>query len=527
MRHIGYESYVSLFVTARVPRAVMALWLALAWFFTANVLVAGPARDGLVVMFSGAGVDESVAKRAIAVELGLSVVSEADGRELGTLEVTIAGTDDERTALLRFTSISGKVVSRRIDLPPEDDRAVEAIALLSGNLVRDEAGELIAALAPAPADPNAVQSPLVPEPRPTPEPIAPKPRAKGKAPGVVEAERSGKGETRSTPREHVPLNLSVFPPITLYSNPERLTAGGELGLFYSRIGRVHVGAFNVLALYVDEDLTGFGYGSFFAGAGGKVEGFQLSGLVAYAGAVDGTQLATAVSHVREDVAGAQLAVGASIAGAAIDGAQLGVGLALAGGEVDGAQIAVGAAIAEDVDGFQLGAVTVARDVEGAQVGLVNVGRRIRGTQIGIVNVAEHVEGMPLGLVSIADRVQPTFWASSLVPVNVGVMSRARPGYSMIYGGWVPESDEQQLGACLGVGWPVGVFFFDGDVGYAGSWDGDLFGEVDRHVIRYRVTAGLQASEALAFFLGGGLRHDIEEGPVSTYRGELHAGVQLF
>ena len=506
----------------------MLFLLILAWFLSANPLVAGPVRDALVVTFSGrAGVDENEAKRAIATELGVSVLGRADGRELGTLEVTIAGAGDDRSALLRFTNTAGRIVSRRIELPPENDRAVEAIALLSGNLVRDEAGELIAALAPAELPeppPEAVEQPAEPEARPASEPIAIMPRTKAER-GTVEAPRPNEAEW--APRDHVPLHLSLFPPITLYSNPERLAAGGELGLFYGRIGRIQAVGFNVFALYVDEDLTGFGYGSLFAGAGGKVEGLQLSGLVTHAGAIGGTQLAGALSHAREDVVGAQLAVGASIAGGTMDGAQLGGVLALAGGEVEGAQLAVGAAIAEDVDGFQLGAVTVARDVDGAQVGIVNVGRRVRGIQIGIVNVAGELEGMPLGLVNITDRVQPTFWASTLVPLNVGIMSRAKPGYSMIYGGWNPASDEQQLGACLGLGWPVGVMFFDGDVGYAGSWDGDMFGEVDRHVIRYRLTAGVRASEALSFFVGGGLRHDVEEGPVSTYRGEFHGGMQLF
>ena len=500
----------------------LALALACVW----PTIVRAESEDGpiaLVIPIDDPTLPAEQVRRAIASELKRGVMDPSAGASVGSVVITVASdsAEDGRRATVRFTDSEGRSVTRTIALPPEPERAVEAVALLVGNLVRDEAGALLASLAPKEAH----------EPTTDGEPAPPEEESEvGQAsagPGLEapsDAASIGTPKKRWSPRDAVALNLSLFHPIALRSDAEHISADVELGLAYSRIGQVGGLGFNLFVLRVEHDLTGFGYGSLWASAGGDMDGFMLSGLVSHVGgAVEGVQLAGLVA-LAGPVDGVQVAPAVALADGDVDGVQLGV--VSVAGDVDGVQLGA-VSVAGDVDGVQLGAVSVAGDVDGAQIGLVNVAGKVRGTQIGLINVADELKGMPIGLVNLNGRIQPTVWTTTTTPVNAGVMFRGRPGYTLVHGGWDPDGNRQQLGAALGVGWPVGDFFFDGDVGYAGEWDGDLFGEVDRHVIRYRLTAGVRPTSGLSFFAGGGLRHDIELGPTSTYRPEFHLGVQAF
>jgi hypothetical protein len=437
-----------------------------------------------------------------------------------------------------FRSGEGRTIERVVSLPEDEAQSIEVIALLSGNLVRDEAGALLSSLR------SRVVS------LPAEEPMAAKasrPRVKVSTTvsmGTVPRARIEGG--RWSPARHVPFNLSLFHPISLVRPSESLATDVELGLAYSRVGRVDALGFNVLVLRVEHDLDGFGYGTLFASNGGGLEGFQLSGLGSHVGrsvagaqvgglvamaqeGVEGSQTAGVLAYAGGRAAGFQLAGVSSVAGGLVDGMQLSGALNVAWGGFDGVQLAA-INVAADGDGVQLGGVNVARDVAGAQIGAVNVGRRVRGLQLGLVNVAEDFEGVPVGLVNVSKtiQIQPTFWSSTTTLANAGVTYRARPGYTLIAMGWDPSagSDQLQLGAAIGASAPYRSVFLDVDVGYWGEWDGDLFGEVDRHVMRYRATAGVRPFRGFAIMAGGGARQDIELGPDITVRPELHLGVQL-
>ena len=494
---------------------------------------------GVVVDVGDATLSAIAIREAIGVELGVEVAAEA--RQEGTLTVRILSREtpgEPLQASVMFRGEKGRTIERTISLPEDEAQSIEVIALLSGNLVRNEAGTLLLSLRRRTAAAK-VEEPVVPEPTapPTVAPAVEAPPAAEPASAVASW----------SPSRSVLLNLSLFHPISLYRPSEALAAGAELGLFYSRVGQVDAVGFNLLVLRVEHDLAGFGYGSLFASSGGSLDGFQLSGLASHVGEslegaqvgglatiaqgdADGSQVAGVFAYAGGSMDGVQLAGASSAAAGPVDGVQVSGALNVAWGGFDGVQLAA-INVAADGEGVQLGAVNVARDFSGVQLAGVNVGRRVRGLQLGLINIAEDFEGFPIGLVNLSKtiRVQPTFWSSTTTVANAGVMYRARPGYTLLAMGWDPSSgpDQLQLGAAIGGSIPYRSLFLDVDVGYWGEWDGDLFGEVDRHVIRYRATVGVRPVGGVAILAGGGARQDIELGPDITVRPEFHVGMQLF
>src|SRR5262249_28024265 len=109
-------------------RAVIAL--------TSLLTVAGPA-------FGAPEVDRAALGAAIDRELrGVP----RDGR----LDVAVR---PDGTALVTYIRPDGVVLSRAVTLPPRREDAAEMLALLAGNLVRDQSGDVLAdltLLAPAP-----------------------------------------------------------------------------------------------------------------------------------------------------------------------------------------------------------------------------------------------------------------------------------------------------------------------------------------------------------------------------------------
>lgn len=491
---IGYEPDVVVKWTAQLVRSTRvagALPIVVALVCGSAAAQGEPSRQTVAVVVSShaEGLSAETIREAVGKELDMLVRDTAEQGVVGTVEVTVQEEGETRRAALRFTRSTGATISRAIDLPPEAGRAVEAIALLAGNLVRDEAGALIASLAPAePAAPDrsaslpeaAISAPVEKEPHEDEATGDSEVAGAAKAPErPAESNERVPNETGWRPRGSAWVNLSLLHPLSLYPRAEEMEVSVQFGLLFGRVGSVSGFGFDALALHVDHDLHGVGFGSAYLGAGGDMDGLALSGLVAQAG---------------DEARGVQAAGVLAVAGA--------------------------------VRGLQLAPVTVSGDVDGAQVGGVNVAGRVRGVQIGLVNVASEVQGIAVGLVNLGVRIQPTVWTSTTTPVNGGVMYRAQPGYTLVHAGWNPDGDRQQLGAALGVGHAFGPLQLDGDVGYAGEWDGDLFGEVDRHVLRYRLTAGVQATSWLSLFAGVGMRQDVEEGPDTTYRPEVHGGVQL-
>jgi hypothetical protein len=511
--------------------------------------------------------DSERVRRAIERELARPVaLSAVDSAPL----VLSVGPDGRLGA--RYTRPVEPVLVRQVDLPADDERAVEVIALLAGNLTRDEASELIESL-------NAEAAPAPPPVVAAPPPAAPPPPARRR----YEASPS--------------LNLSLFHPLTLVSHSEEHEFALELGLAYGRVGAISGFGAEFGVLHVDGPLSGVGMSTFWTKVGGPargvtaslvfnqsrggIAGAQLGGLVALeSGSVQGAQLAIAVA-IAQDVVGVQgsgaLSLSKSLQGlqgssgvSIVRGRAEGVvgagAVSLAGGDVDGLIGAAGAAIARDVRGAILaGGFTVARDVQGVQgsaavnvahdvegvllTGGVNVAHdvngvsaapinvatgRVDGLQLGVVNVASEVHGAAIGIISIAGNghVQPSVWTSSELPLHTSVKFVAGYAYSELglgfdrqnLGGdrWVMAS-EGGLGAHLPLtSWLAlepGVHFSElFRTGFDGSLEDNL---------HYRLRGTLRLSSLVEVFAGAGARHGIGGRTKGDVAPEVLAGVSLF
>ena len=355
----------------------LLLWLALA----------GPAfadqKPSLIVSVDvgSSGLSADAVRAAIGKELGVATASEGDGES--RLAVRITG---DRATLV-FTR-GGEKIERVVDLPKEPGARVEVIALLAGNLARDEASALLASLAPKPAE----AEPAPPEPPPAAEP-AKAPPAESPKPAVAEpaekkpAEAAVSGGESRWRRGPLFANLSLYSPIAITPDAAQRSFDIELGLAYSKIG----------------GLTGFGLTVGHLRVGGPAEGVGVTGLWTR---VDGDQKGAFASGIFSQ-GGGQLrgAEGSGIVtlrSGDLQGFQ-GSGVFGSARGVQGAQLAGIAAWSDGaLEGFQgAGALARARgSVQGAQISAVNIGGDLRGAQLGLVNIGGNVRRRldPLGLV---------------------------------------------------------------------------------------------------------------------------------
>jgi hypothetical protein len=526
--------------------------------------------------------DRERVRAALERELGKPVaLSDADSAPL----VLSVGADGRLTA--RYSRPAEPELVRQVDLPADDERAVEVIALLAGNLTRDEASELIDALnaeAPPPEAPPAPPAPLPPPPPPA--------RTYETSPSV---------------------NLSLFHPLTVVSNSEEHEFALELGLAYGNVGAISGFGAEFGVLHIGGPLNGVGLGMFWTKVGGPIDGVsaslgvaqgnggvagaQLAGLVALQkGKVDGAQLAVGVA-IAQDVVGMQGSAGLSVAkslqgfqGSAgvsiVRGDAEGVvgagGVSVADGDVDGLIGASGAAVARNVQGAILaGGFTVARDVEGVQgsagvnvahdaegvllTGAANVAHdvdgamltagvnvahdlegvsiapvniatgRVDGLQLGIVNVASEVHGAAIGIISIAGNghVQPSFWTSSELPLHTSVKFVAGYAYSELGIGLDRENvdgDRWVMASEGGVG--AHVPFTDWLALEPGVHFSEVFRTSDfqgslEDNLHYRLRATFRLGWLLEVFAGGGARHGLGGRTKGEVVPEVLAGVSLF
>jgi hypothetical protein len=247
------------------------------------LLVSAPAWGQAVIV-----VDEDSARAAIDREL--------EGIDRGgDIDILLPG---DGTVTLTYTGRSGRIVGRKITLPPRPEDALETIALLAANLVRDQVGDF----------------------RPTPVSAPPPPPAP------------------PTTRD-VPAALGLFWPATTDA------------LFSGRL--VHTFSLHAVA--------GTGHavrGVAISGAVDvrrEVSGVQLSGAVNVADRTDGLQLTGAV-NVAHRLRGVQIAGGVNVAGET-RGFQLApINVARRGG---GFQLGV-VNYAESKDGVSLGVISIVR-----------------------------------------------------------------------------------------------------------------------------------------------------------------------
>jgi len=330
----------------------------------------GPSTGGAIRVLAGIPENLDAHRLGEAVAGGLGVaVPRARGAGPDHPTLVLRG-DAEGRVTLTYHPDKDRSIERSIDLPDDAARATETLALLAGNLVRDEASELVASLGKRPEAP-ANETPPDPVPA-SPEPIAPKPHAMERQakPSVPPAKPSapapvvGKSEARPSAVCAVrPNDVEIFGADVIPFVGTSLTTGVTVRRY----------SLNFLGSYL-EGLSGVE-----ASLGVNIEssfmcGFQVANVAnVVAGPVHGVQL-TAVVNVASSLNGVQL------------------------GSIN--------VSAGPLAGVQLGLVNIGvQKAQGAQAGLLNImAGNMFGTQIGLVNVASgNVRGMQLGLVNVADR----------------------------------------------------------------------------------------------------------------------------
>jgi hypothetical protein len=332
-----------------------------------------------------------------------------------------------------FVRPDGREVERTLELPTDRGLATETIALAAGNLVRDEAGELVAALTPPP-------SPEVLAP-----PDGPQAVDVAAAPAVPTTRR-----VSCTDAEPIFFGADFAPYAGTSSKyPDRrrtlsfnLVGGYARGLRGFELG---VGANIESAFMCGTQIA--------AGANvvmGDVRGVQVATVDVAGGQLHGVQLGV-VALAKEDIEGAQIAT-VSLGGGSLDGAQLGV-VNLIGGSVLGNQTGVVNVASADVQGAQVGVVNVVHGaVEGVQVGTANVATgEVRGAQVGVVNYAD-VSDYPVGVVSIVrhGRTSADGWVTESGIGMAGVRHGGRVIHN-VYGVGLHGSTPTAWSFALGLG----------------------------------------------------------------------------
>jgi hypothetical protein len=460
-----------------------------------------------------------------------------------------------RRATVSYRSRQGETTTRSLDLPANAEQSVEVIALLAGNLARDEASELLARLAPPPSaaaeTPAATGDSAPPAPESTPPVEAkPEPEKPKEPPKPPPPPKPLDGLIRGTPAS---MNFTLWHPLTTLPNTERRALNAELGFAYSRVGAIEGAGFTLGYLRVekgvrgavgsfgwtrvDGDLIGFQWGGLVTEGHGKLRGAEIGELASLRwGHVEGAQAGGLVSYAK-NVLGAQISAVVSYADD-VRGGQVGpIGIAR---DVQGFQLNL-VGFTRDIQGGQLGLVNVARDIDGGQLGLVNVARTT-DFQLGLVNVAERVDGAALGLVSIAGNgsVQPTAYVigGTRDSINAGVKSIAGLAYSLLAVGATDDGQGDARGrAEAGGGFHVEPNIlrrapvvdrvaFELGVHFSQTFPlGTNSGANEDDYLHYRAGAGFRAFKVLWLLVGYDLSHTL--GPVESVGGGVWSGLAVF
>ncbi len=438
-------------------------------------------------------------RRAIEAELKRPIVLSSAAPEsarngAASLSVVVHA---DHTATVSFRTETGVTRTRAIGLPQDEARSAEVIALLSGNLSRDEAAELLASLAAkadarAAAETTPAARPAEPEPsKPKPPPAAPAPQTANSAP-PQKSKTDRDGALLTTP--YPAFDLTLAPPLSLIANSRRHLINVELGLAYSDVGALNGMGFNVLILRTERDVRGFSYATLYNRTGGATNGLALSALVNHSGDVQGSAVA-GIANFQRDLGGYAFA-----------------GIVNSSRQVVGGQLAGIANNAAQVSGLQLsGIVNVVDEIRGTQIGLVNIAGNVAGLQLGLVNVAKHVDGTAIGLVSVAGngRAQAVLWASTFMPLNAAAKFTVGALYTQFGGGYQPSNHTFTYELGLGAHVPIGAFFIEPGVHYSEQRDASRpsLHELDEN-IHYRVAAGLDL-HVLSPFVGAAVMQRFE------------------
>jgi hypothetical protein len=406
-------------------------------------------------------VDTATLAVSISKELGVDVAFVDGTCHVPCLDVTV---DGNNVATIIYAPRMGPARQRSVAIGSDTTHWPLMITLLAGNVVRDEAQDVLADLPardlPRPGEAAGVGDvPPAPEAEapvddgPAGEPAAPEPPPGDSSPVVEPVEPGAPGAARAiapTPPEeplgeHSWLGLGFVPVLST-----DLTRVGSVRHFLSLNLLVGVsGGSSGLALSGIADIqrgpvAGFQVGGIVTLAR-RVAGTQVAGVAAVAGDLDGVQIA-GTAAVADRVEGFQVAGIASVSRSSADyqaggmaafargnvGTQVGGIAATAGGDAAlqlggiaavarrnaGVQVGGIAAAAGENANVQVGGVaSVARGTANIQVaGVVNVTRRLRGMQLAPINVAREVDGIQIGVINVGgSRDGFSFGLINIVP----------------------------------------------------------------------------------------------------------------
>jgi hypothetical protein len=404
-------------------------------------------------------VDAATLAASISKELGVDVAFVDGTCHVPCLDVTV---DGNNIATIVYSPRMGSARQRSVAIGSDTTHWPLMITLLAGNVVRDEAQDVLADL-PARDLPRPGDAPGVGDVPPAPEAEAPADEVPAGEPGappeappadsapVVEPGAPGTAPEIAPPppeepvTEHSWLGLGFVPVLST-----DLTRVGSVRHFLSLNVLVGVnGGSSGLAVSGIADIqrglvAGFQVGGIVTLAR-RVAGTQVAGIAAVAGDLDGVQIA-GTAAVADRVDGFQVAGIASVSRSEADyqaggvaafargnvGTQVGGIAAATGGDAAlqlggiaavarrnaGIQVGGIAATAGDSANVQVGGVaTVARGTANIQIaGVVNVTRRLRGLQLAPINVAREVDGIQIGVINVGgSRDGFSFGLINIVP----------------------------------------------------------------------------------------------------------------
>lgn len=398
--------------------------------------------------------------------------------------------------MVRAVHADGSSLERTVQ-PEGDGAAVQREAvLLASNLARDEAREIIDAL--------ATKAPPPPAP---PAPSEPKKPAQ---------EAVDEGE--------VPLSLALLYPVATNWGRPHVRSYFDLSLLAGHVGTV----------------TGAQIGSAVVIASRGLAGGQIAGFGAWAGArgAAGTQISAFGNGTSGSLTGLQIAGFGNYVGARADGVQIAAGVNAVRKDARGLMISGGANVASRrLAGAQLSSINVAESVNGAQVGLVNVARKVEGVQLGVINVVDEIDGPAIGVVSIVRHgIHPLVWGSNLHYMNAGVKFATRYLYTIA--AFTYGTLETKLDPAFGATFALGTNVPIGALTGLGGLDVDAQAAItsvspeapagqQNTWLAGHVLPGYAFARHLRVFAGGGVRFPlaVDQGR-DVPRPEVLAGVQF-
>ncbi|MFO0658927.1 MAG: hypothetical protein U0165_03705 [Polyangiaceae bacterium] len=389
-----------------------------------------------------AGLSAQRVQEAIEIELrGDASASGAD--------VSIRG--DRKRARVVVRSRKGSSIERSIDLPSDQDQAARDIALLVGNLVRDQHAAILDLFRPvASASASTVSRSSTAPSASTSSTLSRS--SSGTSLGSVRTNDRSPSSSDSSDLSSAPAPVAstsssslagAFTSAAPGSSASPAASEGQLAVDNAELERravegrgtqrerladcsheglrwmaggadfvPYVGSSSVTGLNVGTHASFGALGSWWASTNGVALnglaggtsfgacGFRLSGIVdlVVGGSMRGLQVGGIGALTPGDVDGIQIGGIVGVVGGDTHGAQIGL-IQVTRGALNGVQIGAVEA-AREVRGAQIGVANVAVDVTGAQVGLANVATGdVRGTQIGVVNIAEDSD-VPIGLINV-------------------------------------------------------------------------------------------------------------------------------